>query len=437
MTELHTLTATEAARRIASRELSPVELVDALLRRIDALEPRLQVWATLDADGARARARELTDEAARGAWRGPLHGVPVGVKDIFDVAGLPTRAGSRVYDVTPAEDATTVARLRAAGAIILGKTHTTEFAMADPAPTRNPWNPAHTPGGSSSGSAAGVAAAMMPAALGTQTAGSVLRPASFCGVVGFKPTYDRLSREGIVPLAWSLDHPGTLTRSVEDAALLFDVMAEGGAVSRAAMRSPAPPRIGVAGDIYPERLEQSARQCLRDAADRLADAGAVVQAVSLPPEFDAALDAHHVIMAVEASAVHLDRLRLRASEYGPRLRVLVETGALVPAPSYLRAQQMRRAIRRATLPLFAGVDCLLVPAAAGPAPVGLEVTGDPSFNTPWSLLGVPAISLPAGLDPHGLPIGVQLVAVPWQETRLFAAAAWCETVLGRGDLPAG
>jgi aspartyl-tRNA(Asn)/glutamyl-tRNA(Gln) amidotransferase subunit A len=444
--ELHDLTVTEAAERIVRREISPVELVDALLARITALEPSLQVWATLDADGARAQARVLADEAARGNLRGPLHGVPVGVKDIFHVAGLPTRAGSRVYDVTPDQDATTVARLRAAGAIVLGKTHTTEFALADPAPTRNPWNTVHTPGGSSSGSAAGVAARMIPAALGTQTAGSVLRPASFCGIVGFKPTYGRVSRHGILPLAWTLDHPGTLTRSVADAALLLGVMAgrdehDGTCLDvpvpdyTAAVRAPAPPRVGLVGDVYPDRLSPEARACLHDTAKRLEAAGARVEEQRLPDAFAAALDAQHVIMASEASGVHLAHLPGQEEAYGPRLRAMVETGALIPAPSYLRAQQVRQAVRRAMQPLFERVDCVLVPAAAGPAPEGLDSTGDPAFNAPWSLLGVPAITLPAGRDAHGLPIGVQLVAAPWHDARLFAAAAWCERALGPPPSP--
>jgi Asp-tRNA(Asn)/Glu-tRNA(Gln) amidotransferase A subunit family amidase len=436
MSDLHALSATEAAAAIRAGQTTALDLVEALLGRITALEPKLHVWATLDAEGARRQARELDAAAMAGAWHGPLHGVPIGVKDIFAVAGLPTRAGSRWYHEVPAEDATTVARLRAAGAIILGKTHTTEFAMADPAPTRNPWNPAHTPGGSSSGSAAGVAAGMMPAALGTQTAGSVLRPAAFCGVVGLKPTWGRLSRHGILPLAWTLDHPGILARTVDDAALLLSVMA--GPDPRdptvadvrvdsypAAVHDSAPPRLGLVGDVYPERLSDPARACLEGTARQLAARGATVEQLSLPRAFDAALDTHHVIMSSEAAGVHLLSMGTHADDYGPQLRALVVAGALAPAALYTRAQQVRRAIRAAVLPLFDRVDCLVVPAAAGAAPAGLDRTGDPSFNTPWSLLGLPAIALPAGLDDAGLPLSVQLVAAPWREASLLAAAAWC------------
>lgn len=441
MTALHRLTATDAARRIASGELSPQSLVDACLDRIHAHEPVVHAWAYLDTDGAREQALTLGDEAARGHIRGPLHGIPIGVKDIFHVAGMPTRAGSRWFSEAPAADATSVARLRAAGAIIIGKTHTTEFALMDPSPARNPWNPAHTPGGSSSGSAAAVGAGMVPAALGSQTAGSVLRPAAFCGVVGYKPTWGRISRAGVLPLAWSLDHVGTLTRSVEDAALLLSVMAgpdprdpTAAAVALSASRLQAGPARLLVCEVYPERLEESARGALHSAAAQLRDAGAAVEPLQLPPEVNAILDAQQVIMSSEIAAVHADGLRLHAEQYGPRLRATAESGALIPASLYLRAQQMRAAIRAAVLPSFAGGALFLVPSAAGPAPEGLESTGDPSFNTPWSLLGFPAISLLAGRDSNGLPLAVQLVAAPWQEARLLQAAAWCEQVLGRADV---
>lgn len=448
MADLWTLPAARAAGMIADKELSPVDLLDALLTRIEQLDPGLHVWATLDTEGARAQARQHAEEAAHGTLRGPLHGVPVGIKDIFHVAGLPTRAGSRVLNVMPDADATTVARLRQTGAIILGKTHTTEFAMADPAPTCNPWNHEHTPGGSSSGSAAGVAAGMMPAALGSQTAGSVLRPAAFCGVVGFKPTYGRISRHGVLPLAWTLDHVGTLTRTVEDAALLTTVIAGADGLDhtcvdapvpdlRAALRAARPPRIGIVGDVYADRLTDPARDRLSATVVRLETAGAEVERPRLPAEFAAALDVHHVIMQAEMAGVHLDGIRERGAEYGPRLRAAVETGALVPAAAYLKAQAARRAIRDAVLPIFDAVDCLIVPSAPGAAPRGLNFTGDPSFNAPWSLLGLPCISLPTGLDSNGMPLAVQLVAAPWQEAGLLAAAAWCEDVIGQGAIAPG
>ena len=427
------LTVSQAAALIAGGELAPRELIDALLARIAAVEPQVQAWAWLPpAESLRPRRWNHT---------GPLSGVPIGVKDIYSVAGMPTRAGSTVFHEVAERDAAVVARLRAAGAIIFGKTHTTQFAMGDPAPTTNPWNAEHTPGGSSSGSAAAVAAGMIPAALGTQTAGSILRPAAYCGVVGFKPTWGRLPTDGIYPLAWSLDHPGPLALTVRDAALLFEVMAgitRSGAddtdesrelEARLAAPSSGWPRIGVVGDIHPRRLEVAGREALSRAAKAFEQAGAALVRLDLPAPFDAALDTHHVIMQAEMAAVHGEGVRERGAEYGPRLRAAVETGSLVSAELYVKAQQVRRVIRRAMQPLFAQVDVVLAPAAPGPAPKGLGFTGDPAFNAPWSLLGVPCLSLPAGLSPEGLPLAVQLIAAPWQEARLLAAAAWAEQVL--------
>lgn len=445
MTEPWQRTAIEIGTGIRERTLDPEGLADALLRRSSTVEPQLQVWAALDPEQVRASMASLSNEVRAGIVYGPLSGVPVGVKDIIAVAGMPTRAGSAWYHETPGEDATIVGRLRTAGALILGKTHTTEFAYADPAPTRNPWNREHTPAGSSSGSAAGVAAGLMPAALGTQTAGSVLRPAAFCGIVGFKPTYGRLSRHGILPLAWTLDHPGTLTRTVADAALLFAVMAGHDPRDPSSSRRPVPdvlaglgqttpPRLLLPGEVYPDRLEGEGRRALDEASRRLTDAGVSVTAVAPPVDFNLALDVHHLIMASEAAAVHLPLMRGREDRYRPRLREQVETGALIPAARYLHAQSLRRTLRAAVLPLFDRADALLVPAAAGPAPRGLDWTGDPSFNAPWSLLGLPAIALPAGFSEAGLPLSIQLVAAPWREDILLAAAAWCERVLGKAQV---
>ena len=244
--ELSALGVVEAAAEIRRGAVSPVSLVEACLERIRALDGAVQAWVHVDDKGALAAARERAEEAKRSTVRGPVHGIPVAVKDIFHVAGLPTTAGARPFAHSrPGEDATSVARLRAAGAIILGKTHTTQFAYRDPAPTRNPWNLAHTPGGSSAGSAAAVAARMAPLALGSQTVGSVLRPAAYCGVVGFKPTHGLVSTAGVIPLAWSLDHVGVFTRGVADAALVFSVLARRNVVAEPG----GPPRLALAPDL--------------------------------------------------------------------------------------------------------------------------------------------------------------------------------------------
>ncbi len=431
-------TATQLARLIHEGAVSPGEVAAAALARIDALDGRLRAWVAIDRVAVEAEAALLDREARAGAFRGPLHGVPVGIKDIYDVAGLPTRANAAfLADAPPAaSDAAPVAALRRAGALILGKTATTTFAMGDPAETVNPWNAAHTPAGSSSGSAAAVAAAMVPAALGTQTAGSILRPASFCGIVGFKPSFGRVSRAGVIPFAWSLDTMGPLTRSVADAALLLEVMTRPGWHTQPdAGPAQLPPRLGYVPRLFPERLHAEMAAMLDRVALAFAKAGARVEAAALPDGSDLTLEAHHITMTVEGAAFHSRTYPEHLHEYPPRLRTLVETGCLIPATAYLDAQRVRAALRERTLPLFDRFDALLVPAAAGPAPEGLGSTGDPSFNAPWTMFGLPAITLPGGRDAHGLPLGLQLVGRPQADEALLRVAAWCEQVLGPAALP--
>jgi aspartyl-tRNA(Asn)/glutamyl-tRNA(Gln) amidotransferase subunit A len=442
MAELYELTAHEAAERIRRGQLSPVALVESLLHRIDALEPKIQAWVTVDRAGAMATARQLEQEAQRGDFRGPLHGVPVGVKDIYYTAGLKTTCGSRIFsDFVPAYDATAVARLKQAGAIILGKTVTTEFATADPGPTRNPWHLEHTPGGSSSGSAAGVAARMVPLALGSQTGGSIQRPAAYCGVFGLKPSHGRVSTYGVFPVSWCLDHMGPLARSVADCALALQVLAGHDPLDpssstapvpdylQAVQRAERPPRIGLVREFYLERADAELRRHVEDVADRLARAGAAVEEVKLPESFRAVLAAHRVIMQVEAAAVHAALFRQHAALYRPKLRATIETGMLIPGAYYIQAQRLRRIFRQDMSQLLERVDVLLAPAAPGPAPRDLTTTGDPSFNSPSSFAGLPAITIPSGLNAAGLPLAIQFMGQAWDEERLLAAARWCEATL--------
>lgn len=438
---LASLSAAEARAALRRRELSATGLVEALARRIEEREPHVLAWETLDLEGAYRQAQILDEELEDGCLRGPLHGLPVGVKDIFYTAGLPTRAGSPIYrDFVPAFDATAVRRLRRAGAIVLGKTATTQFAFADPAPTRNPWNLEHTPGGSSSGSAAAVAAGMVPAALGSQTGGSVLRPAAYCGIVGLKPTYGRIGRAGVFPVAWSMDHVGVLTRTVVDAALLLSALAgpEAGDPTAAAvpvpdylaaLENPRPPRIGLVRRLFQERTEPEAWAQLEATAQGLARAGAQVEEVEPAPEFDFLFDVYNIITAAEAAAYHAPTFAQRPDDYRPLLRAFIETGQLIPTTAYLQAQRARHHLARAALRLFDRWDVLLTSATTGPAPRGLESTGDPACNAPWSVFGFPALTLPIGLSGQGLPLGAQLVAAPWQEGRLLNAARWCELIL--------
>ena len=451
MAEPYTLSLSAAAALIRRRELSPVDYATALLARIDALEPALQAWVTLDRAGALAAAAEREREMERGAEPGLLHGVPLALKDIFYTAGLKTTACSRIYaDFVPDYDATCVARLKAAGAVILGKAVTTEFATSDPSPTRNPWNPEHTPGGSSSGSAVAVAAGMGPGALGSQTGGSTCRPAAYNGIVGLKPTYGRISRYGVVPVSWSLDTVGILTRRVADAALLLQAMAgyddqDPGSANRPVPdyqgeieNWAGPPRIGLLNKGYFfDRATAEVRRHTAAAAQELAQAGAVIEERELPASFATAAESQRIVMNVECAAFHEEWLRHRADEYGPRLRANIEMGLLIPAVTYLQAQRLRRQFRRDLTRLAAGVDALLTPATPAPAPRDLTTTGDAAFQAPWTSAGLPTIVIPSGLAGDGLPLGIQLAGPPFAEGRLLAVAGWCEAALGFDRRPPG
>jgi len=425
------LSVSDAARRIADGVLTPTALLEACLQRIAATEETVHAWASLDEAGARAIARERTEEARADRRRGPLHGIPVAIKDIFHVAGMTTTCGAAPpFHSAPTADAASVARLRAAGAVVLGKAHTTEFAYFEPGPTRNPWNLAHTPGGSSSGSAAAVGARMVPLALGTQTVGSVLRPAAYCGVVGFKGTYDLIPTDGVVPLAWSLDHVGVFARRVADVALAADVLA----ARPLGVPAPRPPRLALVPELL-ERATPEVAALIRATAARFASTGATVREVALPSSFAGVHAAGRSVLEVEAAAYHEELYRAHAAHYRPRTRELIAGGLTRPAVAYARAQRARLAFRRDVTPLLAEHDALLSPTAPSPAPEGLAATGDPWFCAPWSFAGVPAISLPIGVSALGLPHAIQLVGAAGHDAKILAVAAWCERVVGFGGSP--
>jgi aspartyl-tRNA(Asn)/glutamyl-tRNA(Gln) amidotransferase subunit A len=442
MSEPYMLTLAEMISAIRRKKLSPVELAESLLTRIDSLEATIKAWVTLPRASLLKEAGRCEQEALRGEFRGPLHGIPIGVKDIFYTAGMRTTGGSKIFEkFVPGFDSTAVARLRKAGALVLGKTATTEFAMADPAPTCNPWNPAHTPGGSSSGSAAAAATSMCPGALGSQTGGSVLRPAAYCGVVGLKPTAGRVSRYGVFPLAYTLDHVGVLTRTVEDAALLFTPLAGFDPQDPASSREPVaeyprllkssrrPLRIGLVRAFYEKNSAKAVRENTEAAVQKISRAGAQVEEVKMPPSFGAVHDAHPIIQRVEAASFHERLFEKSPDLYRPKLRELIETGLLISGVDYLRAQKIKGLFRREMEIVLKGYDCLLSPATSSSAPKGLASTGNPWFQVPWSLSGLPTVGLPSGLDPQGLPLAVQLIGKPFAEGPLLAAARWCEQTL--------
>jgi aspartyl-tRNA(Asn)/glutamyl-tRNA(Gln) amidotransferase subunit A len=445
-TALHELTAVEAARAIASRQVSPVELVEHLLQRANDVEPRVLAWETLDGERALAVARGAQQAVANGTSElGPLHGVPFGAKDIYDSAGLRTSASFGPYvQRIPTADCEAITRLKRAGAILLGKMVTTQFAYADPSKTLNPWSVERTPGGSSSGSAAGVAAREVPIALGSQTAGSILRPAAYNGAVGFKPTYGRISKRGVFPLAWSLDHVGLLARGVDDCALFLSVVAGHDPLDPTTAAQPVPsfapeaelvaPRLGLVTEAL-EAAEPRMADHVRAVAQAFEREGARVVEVSYGETLDLILAVHHVVMQTETAAVHWQLLEQYPGSHGQRLRAYVELGRLLPAPMYLHAQRLRRRIRASMARALSAVDALLLPTAIDVAPTR-ESTGYPSLQIPASLTGFPSMSLPSGvLAEERLPLAIQLVAAPWQEARLFSVARWCEAQLGPMPAP--
>jgi len=438
------LTLTEATERIRAGGLSPLDLVEACLDRIDRLDGLLRAWVLVDREPALRTAKELTDEAAAGRFRGPLHGVPVGIKDIIDVAGLPTRAGSPLREHHVAEqDAPVVAGLRHAGAIILGKTVTVQFACFDPSPSRNPWDPAIrnaprlTPGGSSSGSAVAVAAGMCPAALGTQTGGSLVRPSTYCGVATCKPTIAAVSREGVVPVSYHFDHVGPIARRVADLELLL------GCLPRSADFGPAKdtafaeqkatmacsPVLGTLGGFWHETADENVREATRVALASLADAGATLVPLATDADFSRIQPMHRRIMAVEAAAVHRDHYREHPDAYGPLISRLLDEGLSTSGVDYAAALAELRAYQRRVAGIFDGVDAVVVPSTHTTAPPTLAtLTGTSEFQAPWSAAGVPVVSVPCGLAPDGLPAAVQLVGPYHSEPHLLSVARWCEAV---------
>ena len=455
VTDLHWLTATEAASAIAARTLSPTELLTALLKRIDALQPVLHAFIRLDAEAAMGAAKQAEAEIAAGRHRGPLHGLPVGIKDIIDVAGLATTAHSKILlDNVARLDAAVVARLRAAGAIILGKLATHEFAIGGPSfdlpfpPARNPWNPKHHPGGSSSGSGSGIAAGMFPLALGTDTGGSVRNPASVCGIVGLKPTYGLVSRRGVMPLSFTLDHVGPMTRTVADNALLLDAIAghdpldPGSAATTAARfgrdigRGVKGLRIGFIRHFHETDLiaHPDVSAGLEDAARILRREGASVETATLPALTEFA-GINRVILCSEAWSIHAKWLRERPEDYGALARVRLLPGAFMTAGDYVGAQRRRAQLIAAVNDALRDFDVLMCASSMDPASeiddaAETARTYPRQARAPFNTTGHPALAMMAGLAANGLPVSVQFVGRYFEDATVLRVAAAYEQAAG-------
>ena len=433
--QLYWLSAADAARAVRDGALSAEQLVEACLARIRETEPQVEAWQFLDPEHALAQARALDERHRHGEAPGPLHGVPVGVKDIIDTADMPTEDGTVLHaGRTPARDAAVVAMLRASGAVILGKTVTTECAAFAPGKTRNPRNPEHTPGGSSSGSAAAVAAGMVPLALGSQTNGSVLRPASFCGVYGFKPTHGLIPRSGILKLSRTLDQVGVFARTLSDVALLAEQIVgcdEGDPDTRprariplvrtAAESPPLPPFFAFVKTPVWQRAADDTKAGFAELVETLGDR---VVEVELPEAAREAWEWHRTIMEAEMAAnldLEWEKGRERLSE---SLRSQLARGREVRALDYQKARARIPLLNEGFAEIFERCDAILTPSAPGTAPKGLDSTGDPAFCTLWTFCGMPALSLPLMRGENGLPLGVQLVGPRDGDARLLRTARW-------------
>ncbi|MGQ0522436.1 MAG: amidase [Betaproteobacteria bacterium] len=419
------LSAAEAARRIAAGALSSEELVAACLARIHDRDHDVQAWVHCDPDAALAQARAID----KGGAKGLLAGVPVGFKDVIDTADMPTQYNSAIYrGHQPRTDAACVTLVRRAGGIVLGKTVTTEFASRSPGPTRNPLNLAHSPGGSSSGSAAAVADFMVPLAFGTQTGGSTIRPASYCGIVGYKPSFGTINRAGLKPLAESLDTIGVMARSVEDCALLMHAVS-GRTLPDFARKLLQPPRIGLHRTSRWKDAAPAAQSAVEDAAAAFAKHGARLREVNLPDDFDRLYDDQMLIMNFEAARALMPEYLSHRELLSEHMQKMIGQHSTMPREPYAAALQRARACRRVFADLMSEVDVLLTPSAPGEAPEGIAHTGSSIFNRNWTLLGVPCVTIPAAHGPQGLPISVQLVGRDDDDERVLRCAHWTTNAL--------
>jgi Asp-tRNA(Asn)/Glu-tRNA(Gln) amidotransferase A subunit family amidase len=421
MTNPAELTATQAVRLIHDGKLKPQDLMEAYLERIAEREPIVRAFVYFNPDYARKQAADASP--------GPLQGIPIGIKDVLDTADMPSEYGSPIWTGwRPKADSAPVAWAKAAGGLCQGKTVTTEFATRAPGPTRNPVNPEHTPGGSSSGSAAGVGAGLFPLAYGTQTAGSVIRPAAFCGVVGYKPTYGTISRIGMKIMADSLDTIGVLARTVADCAL-FASAVSGRDLGDPDARPSSTPRIGICQSPTWSAAQPETQTLLGRVATALGKAGAQVTTRELPPVFDGLIDAHPVVMNSESARALGWELAHHADQLTEGLRERMAFGLNQTEAAIRTAYGVFETTQRAFPDAMDGLDILVTPAAPGEAPKGIGWTGEPAFNSIWTSLHVPCVTVPAGFGPNGLPLGIQIVGRAGEDKAVLAWARWVEAAI--------
>jgi aspartyl-tRNA(Asn)/glutamyl-tRNA(Gln) amidotransferase subunit A len=426
---------------IKSKKISPVELTKHFLGKIEKKEKNLQAWVTVTAEEALERAKQIEKKIVMGENVGLLAGIPFSAKDIFCTRGIKTTSGSKVMaDFVPDYNATAISLLEQEDAILLGKTTTTEFAFGRYTETRNPWNINHSPGGSSSGSAAAVASGMSAFALGTQTGGSLLRPSAYCGLVSLKATLGRLSRHGVFPCSWTLDHIGPMTKNIREQALLLHILSgydKNDSISLnipkidkdvARLQELSGVTIGVPTSYFFDDVEEDVKQSVEAGIQKLANQGARIVEIDLPEIFEASIAAHTIISHAEASSYHKESFKNDFQKYGPFLQERLAVGRTISATTYLKAHKIRTLYIQALNNLLEKVTVFIVPSAPNTAPISHEGTGDPKFNSPFTMAGVPSLTIPCGLGSNGLPIGMQIVGKVLSEELLLSIGAYCEEI---------
>ncbi len=447
--EIFNLTLLEMSQAIEEKKLNPIEIMESLLKRSENLEKHLNVWAFFDPENAIKNAKISHNSIkSQTPQTNSIKGIPVGIKDIFHTAGIKTEAGSKIFkDFIPEQDAHSVRLIREHGGIIMGKTITTEHAFGDPPITKNPWNSQHTPGGSSSGSAVGVAAKIFPFAVGSQTSGSVIRPAAYNGIIGLKPTFGLISRSGVFPNAKSLDTVGIFTRTIQDAALALNTMAGYDPTDEVSINKSHPnyleglfqklsvPKIGIVNDFFLDNCDSEIREHNLRIINDLRYAGATIKEISMPIAVPELLDAHSKIMSFEAAEVHRTNFKLRPQDYSKDVSQVIQNGLLLNTNQYHEARQIQTQFKRSTKSIFNEIDVIISPTTSSPAPRDLNSTGDKRFQAPWTLSGLPAITFPIGTSKLGLPIGTQLIGENLSETKLLQSSLWCYETIGKNLNP--